>query len=249
MRQPVRAFVAIELLDRAKDALARVVGELRAAQLGGLRAVRPEGIHLTLKFLGDVPADRIDAIGGRRRASRRSPHAVRPLAERGRRVSERPRPPCAVGRHRRRPGQPGGAPGERRRLPGRPGLCQGAPARSTRTSPSPGCVTPRREKKGRAPYACSGPRSPCEAIEPRRRCDSAVSKHARARRRQSTGGCCACRSPERARIRRDARIRRGACAGSGVFASRCLLCYTCAVFGGTTLAPHGRSELWPQRLT
>ena len=78
MRQPVRAFVAIELPDRAKDALARVVGELRAAQLGGLRAVRPEGIHLTLKFLGDVPADRIDAIGAaaERAAGHHTPFAL-----------------------------------------------------------------------------------------------------------------------------------------------------------------------------
>ncbi len=78
MRQPVRAFVAIELPDRAKDALARVVGELRAARLGGLRAVRPEGIHLTLKFLGDVPADRIDAIGAaaERAARQHAPFAL-----------------------------------------------------------------------------------------------------------------------------------------------------------------------------
>jgi 2'-5' RNA ligase len=78
LRQPVRAFVAIELPDRAKDALARVVGELRAARVGGLRAVRPEGIHLTLKFLGDVPADRIEAIGGpiERAAGQHTPFAL-----------------------------------------------------------------------------------------------------------------------------------------------------------------------------
>ena len=59
----MRAFVAIELPDRAKETLAGVVAELRAARIGGLRPVRPEGVHLTLKFLGDVPADRIGAIG------------------------------------------------------------------------------------------------------------------------------------------------------------------------------------------
>lgn len=46
-----------------KETLAVVVRELRNASIGGLRPVRPEGVHLTLKFLGDVPADRISAIG------------------------------------------------------------------------------------------------------------------------------------------------------------------------------------------
>ena len=36
---------------------------LRDARIEGLRAVRPEGVHLTLKFLGDVPGSRVDEIG------------------------------------------------------------------------------------------------------------------------------------------------------------------------------------------
>ena len=43
--------------------------------------------------------------------------------------------------------------------------------------------------------------------------------------------------------------RSGASEGGWLFASLRLLCYTCAVFGNTTLAPHGRSEPWPQRST
>lgn len=55
--------MAIELPPTVKETLAGVVRELGTAGIGGLRPVRPEGIHLTLKFLGDVPADRIGAIG------------------------------------------------------------------------------------------------------------------------------------------------------------------------------------------
>ena len=78
MRKQVRAFLAIELPDSAKAALSRVVEELRAARLGGLRPVRPDGIHLTLKFLGDVPVDRIDSIGAaaERAAGQHAPFAL-----------------------------------------------------------------------------------------------------------------------------------------------------------------------------
>ena len=61
-----------------KEALAGVVRELRASGIEGLRPVRPEGIHLTLKFLGDVPVDRISAIGAAagRAAARHAPFAL-----------------------------------------------------------------------------------------------------------------------------------------------------------------------------
>lgn len=59
----VRTFVAIEL----DTAFVRVLATMQAdLQKGGAaragRWVRPEGIHLTLKFLGDVPEDKLDAI-------------------------------------------------------------------------------------------------------------------------------------------------------------------------------------------
>ncbi len=74
----MRAFVAIELPDSVKKKLAGLVGQLKDAGIGGLRPVRPEGIHLTLKFLGDVPADRIGAIGDAagRAAVRHPPFAL-----------------------------------------------------------------------------------------------------------------------------------------------------------------------------
>lgn len=50
----MRLFVACELPPEVKEALAQLQGELRAQGAGRLRWVRPEGIHLTLKFLGGV---------------------------------------------------------------------------------------------------------------------------------------------------------------------------------------------------
>ncbi len=60
---PVRAFVAIESSRALLDALARLQSGLRSAP-GGVagRWVQPEIAHLTLKFLGDVPSERIADI-------------------------------------------------------------------------------------------------------------------------------------------------------------------------------------------
>jgi RNA 2',3'-cyclic 3'-phosphodiesterase len=53
----LRLFVACELPAEALEALGRVQAELRELGTGRLRWVRPEGIHLTLKFLGAVAPD------------------------------------------------------------------------------------------------------------------------------------------------------------------------------------------------
>lgn len=58
----IRLFVACELTDEVRDALARVQGDLRRLGADRLRWVRPEGIHVTLKFLGGVEASRVEAI-------------------------------------------------------------------------------------------------------------------------------------------------------------------------------------------
>lgn len=62
MTETLRAFVAIELPQHARDALAALVRELGRASVRGLVPVRPHGIHLTLKFLGDVPRAEIDPM-------------------------------------------------------------------------------------------------------------------------------------------------------------------------------------------
>jgi len=59
----MRLFVAVDVPDAIKDAIERdVVARLRDA-LAGARWTRPEGRHLTLKFLGDVADERVEGVG------------------------------------------------------------------------------------------------------------------------------------------------------------------------------------------
>ncbi|MFN2166493.1 MAG: RNA 2',3'-cyclic phosphodiesterase [Anaerolineae bacterium] len=58
--RPVRAFTAIELPDPVRDALVRVQGKLKRAH-ARVGWTAPDNLHLTLVFLGDIPADRIEA--------------------------------------------------------------------------------------------------------------------------------------------------------------------------------------------
>jgi 2'-5' RNA ligase len=57
----VRAFVALEMEPRFRDALADLVTRLRP-RAAGARWVRPEGIHLTLRFLGNASPSQLDAL-------------------------------------------------------------------------------------------------------------------------------------------------------------------------------------------
>jgi 2'-5' RNA ligase len=61
MSTTIRAFIAIELPPQVRTVLARVQSALKAHDLK-LKWVRPENIHLTLKFLGDVPTAQVDTI-------------------------------------------------------------------------------------------------------------------------------------------------------------------------------------------
>ena len=55
MSQRVRAFIAVDVSQEAKTALASIVSRLKMRTEGdSIRWVRSEGIHLTLKFLGNV---------------------------------------------------------------------------------------------------------------------------------------------------------------------------------------------------
>lgn len=61
--QTIRSFVAIELSDEARTALTHLQNQLKAlAPPQTVRWTTPESLHLTLHFLGDVPADDIDKI-------------------------------------------------------------------------------------------------------------------------------------------------------------------------------------------
>ena len=60
--RPLRLFVAADLSEEVRAALAGLVRTLAEARLQGLRPVAAEGVHLTLKFLGAVPASRVGAV-------------------------------------------------------------------------------------------------------------------------------------------------------------------------------------------
>jgi 2'-5' RNA ligase len=61
MSDAVRAFLAFEIPDRVKSDLT-TSREIVRAELPRARWVRPEGQHLTLKFLGEVPRSTLDAL-------------------------------------------------------------------------------------------------------------------------------------------------------------------------------------------
>lgn len=60
--EQVRSFVAIELPERLKDELLELTDRLKTGGHHGIRWIEPRGIHLTLKFLGDVALNRLDDI-------------------------------------------------------------------------------------------------------------------------------------------------------------------------------------------
>jgi 2'-5' RNA ligase len=55
-----RLFLAVDLPASLADALADVQDDLRTAE--GLRFTDPEDAHLTLKFLGDTPSERVEDV-------------------------------------------------------------------------------------------------------------------------------------------------------------------------------------------
>ena len=61
--EEIRSFIAIELTEHVLRSLREVQERLGNMPAGHFaRWVRPEGVHLTLKFLGSVPANRISAV-------------------------------------------------------------------------------------------------------------------------------------------------------------------------------------------
>jgi 2'-5' RNA ligase len=66
MNEHVRAFFAVALPEEAREAAAQLAGRLRGSERGeGVRWVRPEGYHLTLRFLGNVAREAIGEIAER----------------------------------------------------------------------------------------------------------------------------------------------------------------------------------------
>ena len=76
----VRAFIAIDLPEDTRQALSRATGGLRTVAERGVRWVDSRNLHLTLKFLGDVPLGKLDPIQHvlMETASKRVPFTVQP---------------------------------------------------------------------------------------------------------------------------------------------------------------------------
>lgn len=78
MAENIRSFIAVSLNDEAHAALRRLQDSLcKGAEAQASRWTPPESIHLTLKFLGDVPASRLPDIA---EAMRQACRGHRPFA-------------------------------------------------------------------------------------------------------------------------------------------------------------------------
>ena len=60
--EQIRSFIAIELPEEAREGLARLKKELEKDEHRFVKWVDPGGIHLTLKFLGNIPSKRVAEI-------------------------------------------------------------------------------------------------------------------------------------------------------------------------------------------
>lgn len=61
--EQVRSFIAIELPDELRQRLGQLETSLESGGRYRAKWVKPDSIHLTLKFLGSVDADRVAEIG------------------------------------------------------------------------------------------------------------------------------------------------------------------------------------------
>jgi 2'-5' RNA ligase len=57
----MRAFIAVDLAPGLKTALETLIRKVRK-DAGGVKWVKPEAMHLTLKFLGDIPEDSVGTV-------------------------------------------------------------------------------------------------------------------------------------------------------------------------------------------
>jgi len=67
--ETIRSFIAIDLPDEIRTELGELQKSLKAGAQNYVKWVSPDSIHLTLKFLGDIAPDKIEAITGAIRES------------------------------------------------------------------------------------------------------------------------------------------------------------------------------------
>lgn len=70
----VRSFVAVELPASFRQEIGRLHSRIATV---GLRLVQPDLVHITLKFLGDVPEGRLDAVAAALGEVKAEPFPVR----------------------------------------------------------------------------------------------------------------------------------------------------------------------------
>ena len=58
----VRIFVAVGISDDARQQLIDAVDRIRSQVSDGIQWANPAGMHLTLKFLGNIPASGLDPL-------------------------------------------------------------------------------------------------------------------------------------------------------------------------------------------
>ena len=62
MSESLRLFIAVDISEEARADLARLIRELEERGLRGVRWVNPAGVHVTLKFLGDIAASLVPRV-------------------------------------------------------------------------------------------------------------------------------------------------------------------------------------------
>ena len=60
--EQIRSFIAIELPAELKLELVQLEAQLKSGKQFGVKWVDPDGIHLTMKFLGNIAVDRVEGI-------------------------------------------------------------------------------------------------------------------------------------------------------------------------------------------
>ena len=65
----IRAFIAVEPSDEARTEVARVASAVGSVGVNGARPVRDEGLHITLRFLGDVGIEDVPHVAEAARAA------------------------------------------------------------------------------------------------------------------------------------------------------------------------------------
>lgn len=61
-RNTVRVFVAVGLSAEAREQLVDAVARIRREVPDGIQWANPDGMHLTLKFLGNIPVESVDPL-------------------------------------------------------------------------------------------------------------------------------------------------------------------------------------------